>query len=67
MQKLKVKVAQHANSSQWAVFIGCADQWRVYHESGVKSVAVHAARVLRQDAKRLPELLQVEFDKAIAV
>ncbi len=66
MNKLKVKIAQHANG-QWAVFIGCADQWRVYHESGVKSVAAHVARVLRSDAKRHPELLQVEFDKASAV
>ncbi len=63
--KYKVKVAQHSNG-QWAVFIGNGAQWRVYHESGVKSVAAHAARVLRNDAKRHPELLQVEFDKAAA-
>ena len=64
MSQFKVKVAQHANSSRWAVFIGDGAQWRVYHDSGVKSIAVHAARVLRSDAKRHPEMMQIEFDKA---
>ena len=64
MQKFKVKVAQHKNSSQWAVFIDNGEEWRIYHDSGVKTVAIHVARVLRNDAKRHPELLQIEFDKA---
>lgn len=66
MNKFKVKVAQHANSGQWAVFIGGGAEWRLYHNSGVKSAAAHVARALRNDAKRRPELLQVEFDKAAA-
>lgn len=67
MNNYKVKVAQHENSTRWAVFIGDGSEWRVYHESGVKSVAAHTASVLRNDAKRLPGLLQNAFEKAASV
>lgn len=62
MKNFKILVKQI--QGQWKVLISNGEESRLYMDAGVKSVAVHAARVLRSGAKLHPNLLELKFEAA---